>query len=35
MTDLRARHRIHVRETGEDLPLVRDWTWSVSPAPIP
>ena len=32
MTDLRARHRIHVRETGEDLPIVRDWTWPISPA---
>jgi hypothetical protein len=25
MSDLRARHWIHVRETGEDLPSVRDW----------
>ena len=31
--DLRARHRMHVCQTGEDLPIVRDWTWP-SPAPV-
>jgi xylulose-5-phosphate/fructose-6-phosphate phosphoketolase len=34
MTDLRARHRTHVRATGEDLPVVRDWTWPMTPAPV-
>jgi xylulose-5-phosphate/fructose-6-phosphate phosphoketolase len=27
MVDRRARHREHVRRTGEDLPEVRDWRW--------
>jgi xylulose-5-phosphate/fructose-6-phosphate phosphoketolase len=27
MVDLRTRHRAYVREHGEDLPEVRDWTW--------
>ena len=28
MVDRRAEHRTYVRRTGEDLPEVRDWTWS-------
>jgi xylulose-5-phosphate/fructose-6-phosphate phosphoketolase len=27
MMDMRTRHRQWTRETGEDLPEVRDWTW--------
>ncbi len=27
MLDKRAEHRSYTRETGEDLPEVRDWTW--------
>ncbi|GIH21105.1 phosphoketolase family protein [Rugosimonospora africana] len=27
MVDKRAEHRAYVRETGEDLPEVRDWRW--------
>ncbi|GAA3465301.1 phosphoketolase family protein [Saccharothrix longispora] len=27
MTDQRARHHTHIREHGEDLPEIRDWTW--------
>jgi xylulose-5-phosphate/fructose-6-phosphate phosphoketolase len=27
MTDSRARHRAWIREYGEDMPEVRDWTW--------
>ncbi|MGH3369049.1 MAG: phosphoketolase, partial [Nocardioidaceae bacterium] len=27
MVDQRTRHRLWVREHGEDLPEVRDWTW--------
>jgi xylulose-5-phosphate/fructose-6-phosphate phosphoketolase len=28
MADTRLRARAHTREFGEDLPEVRDWTWS-------
>ncbi len=28
MVDTRSRHRAWTREYGEDLPEVRDWTWS-------
>lgn len=28
MTDERQRHRTWIREYGEDLPEVRDWTWN-------
>ena len=28
MVDRRAEHRDYVRRTGEDLPEVRDWTWT-------
>jgi xylulose-5-phosphate/fructose-6-phosphate phosphoketolase len=28
MTDLRTRHHVWIREHGEDMPEVRDWTWS-------
>jgi xylulose-5-phosphate/fructose-6-phosphate phosphoketolase len=31
MTDTRARHWAWVREHGEDLPEVRDWTWGQQP----
>ena len=27
MVDVRMRHRAWTRETGEDLPEVRGWTW--------
>jgi xylulose-5-phosphate/fructose-6-phosphate phosphoketolase len=27
MVDARAAHRAYVREYGEDLPEIRDWTW--------
>jgi xylulose-5-phosphate/fructose-6-phosphate phosphoketolase len=27
MVDLRAEHHAYIRRTGEDLPIVRDWTW--------
>jgi len=27
MVDERLRHRAHTRETGDDMPDVRDWTW--------
>ena len=27
MTDARTRHRAYIREHGEDLPEVRNWTW--------
>jgi xylulose-5-phosphate/fructose-6-phosphate phosphoketolase len=27
MTDARTRHRAYIREHGEDMPEVRDWTW--------
>jgi xylulose-5-phosphate/fructose-6-phosphate phosphoketolase len=29
MVDTRLRHRAHTRETGDDAPEVRDWTWPV------
>ncbi len=32
MADARVRHRAWIREHGEDLPEIRDWTWS-DPAP--
>jgi xylulose-5-phosphate/fructose-6-phosphate phosphoketolase len=28
MTDARARHRDWIVEHGEDLPEIREWTWS-------
>ncbi len=28
MVDARLRARAHTREYGEDLPEIRDWTWS-------
>jgi xylulose-5-phosphate/fructose-6-phosphate phosphoketolase len=28
MVDKRATHHHYVRETGEDLPEIRDWTWT-------
>ena len=28
-----VEHRIHVRTHGEDLPEVRDWSWSAAPGP--
>ena len=27
MVDERLRHRAYTRETGDDMPSVRDWTW--------
>jgi xylulose-5-phosphate/fructose-6-phosphate phosphoketolase len=27
LVDKRAAHRVYVREHGEDLPEIRDWTW--------
>jgi len=27
MVDLRTEHHEYIRRTGEDLPIVRDWTW--------
>jgi len=27
MVDKRANHREYVRDTGEDLPEIRDWAW--------
>jgi xylulose-5-phosphate/fructose-6-phosphate phosphoketolase len=33
MVDVRARHRAYVRDTGEDLPEVRDWVWPAPPGP--
>jgi xylulose-5-phosphate/fructose-6-phosphate phosphoketolase len=30
MVDQRTRHRQWVREYGEDLAEVRDWTWPAS-----
>jgi xylulose-5-phosphate/fructose-6-phosphate phosphoketolase len=32
MTDARLRARAYTREVGDDIPEVRDWTWSASPA---
>jgi len=31
MTDARLRARAHTRDTGDDLPEVRDWTWPGAP----
>jgi hypothetical protein len=28
MVELRAVARQHTRTTGEDMPLVRDWSWT-------
>jgi phosphoketolase len=28
MTDARARHRTWIVEHGEDLPEIREWTWT-------
>jgi len=28
MVDERLRHRAHTRDTGDDMPDVRDWTWT-------
>ncbi|MEY9935060.1 phosphoketolase [Catenulispora sp. GP43] len=28
MVDVRARHRVWIVEHGEDLPEIREWTWS-------
>ena len=28
MVDKRTEHHNHIRATGEDIPEVRDWTWS-------
>ena len=28
MVDKRTEHHEFIRRTGEDLPEVRDWTWS-------
>ncbi len=33
LRDALAAHREHVRRTGDDLPEVRDWTWSGRHAP--
>ncbi|HEX6150327.1 phosphoketolase family protein [Nocardioides sp.] len=33
MADTRRRARAHTREHGDDLPEVRDWTWSASAHP--
>jgi xylulose-5-phosphate/fructose-6-phosphate phosphoketolase len=33
MGDERLRHRLHTRETGDDVPSVRDWVWAAGPAP--
>ena len=30
MEDERLRHRAYTRETGDDMPEVRDWTWGAS-----
>jgi xylulose-5-phosphate/fructose-6-phosphate phosphoketolase len=27
MVDKRTEHRYYVRQTGEDMPEVRDWSW--------
>jgi xylulose-5-phosphate/fructose-6-phosphate phosphoketolase len=27
MVDERLRHRAYTRETGDDMPDVRDWAW--------
>jgi xylulose-5-phosphate/fructose-6-phosphate phosphoketolase len=32
MTDARLRARAYTREVGDDIPEVRDWTWSAAPA---
>jgi xylulose-5-phosphate/fructose-6-phosphate phosphoketolase len=32
MTDARTRHRAYIREHGEDLPEIRDWTWTGPPS---
>jgi xylulose-5-phosphate/fructose-6-phosphate phosphoketolase len=28
MADARARHHLHIRATGVDLPEVADWSWN-------
>jgi xylulose-5-phosphate/fructose-6-phosphate phosphoketolase len=28
LQDMIIRHRVHTRETGEDLPEVASWQWS-------
>ncbi len=28
MVDMRTEHRAYIREYGEDLPEIRDWTWA-------
>ncbi len=39
MVDNRSRHRVYVREHGEDMPEVQDWVWpaalSAAPGPGP
>jgi xylulose-5-phosphate/fructose-6-phosphate phosphoketolase len=35
MVDTRVRHRAWIREHGEDMPEVTNWTWPGSPAPAP
>jgi xylulose-5-phosphate/fructose-6-phosphate phosphoketolase len=30
MVHKRTEHHTYVRETGEDLPEIRDWTWQAA-----